>query len=177
MACMTARNKACMRLLCASAALRASGCATNLYIVTGFKNTFTRNLKDLLHQVFCWPPCHFQKRKFFLGGFFTSSCIQSPSLCSMTMASRARVCSGRGPPQKGELNKVFRSDLLPLEVKRSCIYAGTDMCFTQDECVMRNHGCCFVDECACYVWWLWCCWLVARMMHRWLWSIRNALII
>ena len=34
--------------------------------------------------------------------------------------------------QEDDLNKAFRSDLLPLEVKWSCIGAGKDMWFTQD---------------------------------------------
>ena len=32
---------------------------------------------------------------------------------------------------QNKLNKVFRSDLLPLETKWSCICAGKEMCYTQ----------------------------------------------
>ena len=46
-----------------------------------------------------------------------------------------------------KLNNVLRSDLLPLEVKWACICAGKALRFAQDECVVRNPGCCFVDEC------------------------------
>ena len=31
-----------------------------------------------------------------------------------------------------KINQVFRSDLLPLEMKWSCNCAGKEMCFTQD---------------------------------------------
>ena len=41
------------------------------------------------------------------------------------------------------LINVCRSDLLPLEIKCSCIYAGKEMCDIRYECVMRNPGCCF----------------------------------
>ena len=43
-------------------------------------------------------------------------------------------------------NTVFRSDLLPLEVEWSCICPGKEMCFNQDNCVMRNPGCCFAEN-------------------------------
>ena len=55
--------------------------------------------------------------------------------------------------QKDELIKVLRLDLLPLEIKWSCICAGKEMCHTQYECVMRNPGCCFFAR-ACL---MWCC--------------------
>ena len=47
------------------------------------------------------------------------------------------------------LNNVFSSDLLPLEVKWTCICAGKEVRFTRDEYVVRNPGCCFLDECPC----------------------------
>ena len=46
--------------------------------------------------------------------------------------------------QKEELNKVFGSDLLPLEIKWSCIGAGKEKCYTQNECVVKIPGCCFL---------------------------------
>ena len=53
--------------------------------------------------------------------------------------------------KKNYQSRCFRSDLLPLETKWSCIGAGKEMCFTQDECVMRNTGCCFVEQvCGCF---------------------------
>ena len=55
------------------------------------------------------------------------------------------------PSKQKILNNVFRSDLLPLEVKWSCICAGKEMCFTQDECVIRNPGCCIFGR-VCLVW-------------------------
>ena len=54
---------------------------------------------------------------------------------------------GRGPSlvdkeasldAKTQINKVFRSDLLPLGAKWSHICAGKEMCFTQDECVCHE---------------------------------------
>ena len=53
------------------------------------------------------------------------------------------------PKRKEELNNVFGSDLLPLEVKWACICARKELRFTQDECVVRSPGCCFLDECPC----------------------------
>ena len=53
--------------------------------------------------------------------------------------------------QQKKLVNVFRSDLLPLDMKRSCICAGQEMWFTQDECVMRTAGCCFVEQ-VCLMW-------------------------
>ena len=47
------------------------------------------------------------------------------------------------------LNKVFRPDLLPLGIKWSCICAGKELRSAQDECVVRNPGCCFFDGCPC----------------------------
>ena len=44
---------------------------------------------------------------------------------------------------------MFRSDLVLLEMKWACICAGKELHFTQDGCVVRNHGCCFSDECPC----------------------------
>ena len=41
------------------------------------------------------------------------------------------------------LHNVFRSDLWPLEVKWACICARKELRFTQDECFVRNPGCCF----------------------------------
>ena len=38
---------------------------------------------------------------------------------------------------------VLRSDLLPFEMKWSCICAGKEMCITQNECDVGNAGCCF----------------------------------
>ena len=58
--------------------------------------------------------------------------------------------------KKKPLNNVFRSHLLPLEIQCSCICAGKEMCFTQDECVMRNPGYCFFGR-VCLLWLLWCC--------------------
>ena len=49
---------------------------------------------------------------------------------------------GSGP----SLVKVFDSDVLPVEMKWSCICAGKEMWFTEDECVMRDPGCCFVGQ-------------------------------
>ena len=71
---------------------------------------------------------------------------------------------GRGPSLSGEENslnakesvKVFHSDLLPLELKWSCICAGKEMWLTQDERVMRDPGC-FVSEQVYSIWLLWCC--------------------
>ena len=40
-----------------------------------------------------------------------------------------------------QLNDVFRSDLVPLAVGRRCVSVRM--------IVMRNLGCCFLDECAC----------------------------
>ena len=50
---------------------------------------------------------------------------------------------------QNKLNNVFRTDLLPLEVKWACICARKELRFTQDECVVRNPGCCYLDECPC----------------------------
>ena len=48
-----------------------------------------------------------------------------------------------------KFNNVFRPDLLPLEVKwaRKCTWK--ELRFAQDECVVRNPGCCFLDERPC----------------------------
>merc|ERR1719284_275293 len=35
-----------------------------------------------------------------------------------------------------KLNNVLRSDILPLEAKRACIFAGKELRFTQDECLV-----------------------------------------
>ena len=50
--------------------------------------------------------------------------------------------------QEEKLNKVFRSDLLPLEIKWSYICAGKEMRYNQRECVMEKTGCCGLNECA-----------------------------
>ena len=54
--------------------------------------------------------------------------------------------------QKDELNKAFRSDLLPLGIKWFCICAKKEMCYTQYECIMRNPGCCCLGR--VYLVWL-----------------------
>ena len=81
---------------------------------------------------------------------------------SQLLVNKALTCTkgqewlGRGPSlakdirsmERVELNKVFRSDLLPLGKKWSCICVGKAMCCTQYECVMRNPGCCCLNHCA-----------------------------
>ena len=39
--------------------------------------------------------------------------------------------------------------LLLLEVKWACICARKELRFIQDVCIVRNPGCCFLDECPC----------------------------
>ena len=73
-------------------------------------------------------------------------------------------CSASGPSLVGDeklaqctnKNKVFRSGLLPLEEKWSRICAGKGMCFTQDECVMRDP-CLLLFGRVCLLWLLGCC--------------------
>ena len=53
-------------------------------------------------------------------------------------------------PCRHNSSRYSCSDLLPVEIKWSCICAGV-----QNECAMRNPGC-FVGR-VCLMWMLWCC--------------------